>query len=204
MITIGLTGGIGSGKSTVGAMLAARGAVVVDADLLAREAVEPGTSGYRQVVEHFGPDVVGEGGGLDRARLAAVVFADSGALADLNAIVHPEVGRLMLERIAERAATDDVVVLDVPLLVEGGGRERFGVAGVLVVDAPVELAVERLVRDRGMSRQDAERRVAAQVGREARLAAADFVILNVGTLEELEEMVSRAWDWMKGLRALRP
>ena len=204
MITIGLTGGIGSGKSTVGAMLAARGAVVVDSDLLAREAVEPGTSGYRQVVEHFGPDVVGEGGYLDRARLAAVVFADSDALADLNAIVHPEVGRLMLERVAERSATDDVVVLDVPLLIEAGGRERFGVAGVLVVDAPVELAVERLVRDRGMSREDAERRIAAQVGRGARLAAADFVIVNTGTLEELEEMVSRAWEWMKALRAALP
>lgn len=201
MITIGLTGGIGSGKSTVAAMLVGRGAVLVDADLLAREAVEPGTEGYRRVVERFGPGVLLGDGAIDRARLAEVVFADPGALADLNGIVHPEVGRLMLERVAERSASDDVVVLDVPLLVEAGGRERYGMAGVLVVDTPVDVAVERLVSVRGMAPEDAERRVAAQASREDRIAQADFVIVNVGTLDELAEMVSRAWDWMQALRA---
>jgi len=201
VITIGLTGGIGSGKSTVAAMLVGRGAVLVDADLLAREAVEPGTEGYRRVVERFGPGVLLGDGAIDRARLAEVVFADPGALADLNGIVHPEVGRLMLERVAERSASDDVVVLDVPLLVEAGGRERYGMAGVLVVDTPVDVAVERLVSVRGMAPEDAERRVAAQASREDRIAQADFVIVNVGTLDELAEMVSRAWDWMQALRA---
>ncbi|MDA8038798.1 MAG: dephospho-CoA kinase [Actinomycetota bacterium] len=199
MITIGLTGGIGSGKSTVGAMLVQRGAVLVDADQLAREAVEPGTEGYERVVARFGPSVVQPGGVLDRAAIAAVVFNDEAALSDLNEIVHPAVGRLMLERVAEHAASDAVVVLDVPLLVETGGRERYGVSGVLVVDAPAALAVERLVRERAISLEDAERRIAAQATREERLRQADFVIVNTGTLEELAEMTRRAWEWVQTL-----
>ncbi len=199
MITIGLTGGIGSGKSTVGAMLVQRGAVLVDADQLAREAVEPGTEGYERVVARFGPSVVQPGGVLDRAAIAAVVFNDEAALSDLNEIVHPAVGRLMLERVAEHAASDAVVVLDVPLLVETGGRERYGVSGVLVVDAPAALAVERLVRERAISLEDAERRIAAQATREERLRQADFVIVNTGTLDELAEMTRRAWEWVQTL-----
>jgi dephospho-CoA kinase len=182
-------------------MLVERGAVLVDADQLAREAVEPHTEAYRRVVERFGPGVVGEDGRIDRPELASVVFSDRAALEDLNAIVHPAVGRLMAERVAAHADSDDVVVLDVPLLVEGGGGARYGVAGVLVVDAPLEVAAERLVAERGMSRTEAERRIAAQATRQERISQADFVIMNMGTLDELAEMVSRAWDWILALKS---
>ena len=201
MIVVGLTGGIGSGKSTVAALLVERGAVLVDADRLAREVVEPGTDGLARVVERFGRDVLLGDGNLDRAKVASIVFADEAALKDLNAIVHPAVGILMAERITALEPTDKIVVLDIPLLVEGGARDRFPVAGILVVDAPVELAVDRLVASRGMDRADAERRVAAQASRAQRLASADFVILNVGTLPELGLMVDRAWAWMQTLQA---
>jgi dephospho-CoA kinase len=199
VITVGLTGGIGSGKSTVGTMLVERGAALVDADELAREAVEPGTATLQRVVDRFGPGVLLPDGSLDRAALAGIVFADDGARSDLNAIVHPAVGRLMAERLAALAA-GGIVVLDIPLLVEGGARDRYPVAGVLVVDSPVDLAVERLVSQRGMDRADAERRAAAQAPRSERLAQADYVIVNVGTLAELVLMVDRAWVWMQGLR----
>ncbi|MGA2208892.1 MAG: dephospho-CoA kinase [Acidimicrobiales bacterium] len=203
MIAVGLTGGIGSGKSTVAGLLVERGAVLVDADRLAREVVEPGTDGLARVVERFGRDVLLGDGNLDRAKVASIVFADEAALKDLNAIVHPAVGILMAERITALEPTDKIVVLDIPLLVEGGARDRFPVAGILVVDAPVELAVDRLVASRGMDRADAERRVAAQASRAQRLASADFVILNVGTLPELGLMVDRAWAWMQTLQAPR-
>jgi dephospho-CoA kinase len=204
VIAVGLTGGIGSGKSTVAALLVERGAVVIDADQLAREVVEPGTDGLAHVVERFGPDVLLDSGRLDRAKLAAIVFADEGALHDLNAIIHPAVGELMAERLTPLQGTDEIVVLDIPLLAEGGARQRYPVAGVLVIDAPVELAVERLVSGRGMGRADAEGRVAAQASRAERLALADYVIVNIGTLEELALMVDRAWAWMQGLRAQGP
>lgn len=198
MIAIGLTGGIGSGKSTVAAMLAGRGAVVIDADAIAREVVEPGTPGLAKVAERFGEGVLLPDGALDRPALAAVVFSDEEARRDLNAIVHPEVGRVMLERLALEAETDHVVVLDVPLLAEGG-RDRYPVAGVLVVDCPVDIAIDRLVELRAMSREDAEARVAAQIPRSERLRVADFVILNMGSLDELEQMVGRAWEWIMSL-----
>lgn len=202
MIAVGLTGGIGSGKSTVGRLLVERGAVLVDADQLAREVVEPGTETLARVVERFGRDVLSEGGRLDREALAAIVFADEGARSDLNGIVHPAVGALMAERLTDLASTDDIAVLDIPLLVEGGARDRYPVAGVLVIDSPVDLAVERLVTQRGMDRSDAERRAATQASRSQRLAQADYVILNVGTLGELVAMVDRAWAWMQGLRGV--
>ncbi len=201
MIAVALTGGIGSGKSTVGALLVERGAVVIDADRLAREAVEPGTDGLELIVERFGPEVLLADGGLDRPKLASIVFADAAARADLNAIVHPAVGLRMGERLAGLQGTEAVVVLDIPLLVEGGGRDRYPVAGVLVVDCPVDIAVERLVSSRGMDREDAERRIAAQASRSERLAGADFVILNMGTLGELGLMTDRAWAWMTTLKA---
>ena len=200
MIAIGLTGGIGAGKSTVAALLVERGAILLDADAIAREVVEPGRPAFDAVRARFGEGVVGPEGRLDRAALAAVVFSDEASRRALNAIVHPEVATEMARRLAAEAGTDHVVVLDIPLLVEGG-RDRYPVAGVLVVDAPVDLAVERLVSSRDMSRADAEARVAAQASREARLAIADFVIVNMGTLAELSEMVSRAWSWIEGLRA---
>jgi dephospho-CoA kinase len=199
MITVGLTGGIGSGKSTVAAMLVGRGAILIDADQLAREAVEPGTEAYGVIVARFGEGVVLPGGGIDRPALASVVFADEEARRDLNAIVHPAVGALMAERLAAVASTDSVVVLDIPLLVEGGGRDRYTMAGVLVVDAPIDTAMARLIEDRGMDPADAERRVAAQASREDRLRQADFVIMNMGSLDELEAMVDRAWAWMLAL-----
>lgn len=200
MIVVGLTGGIGSGKSTVARLLVERGAVLVDADQLARQVLERGTEGLARVVERFGPGVLLADGALDRTGLAAVVFTDGSALADLNAIVHPAVATLMAERLASLAGTDEIVVLDIPLLAEGHGRDRHDMAGVLVVDAPVDLAVERLVTSRGMDRDDAELRVAAQATREQRLAVADFVIVNMGTLAELAIMVDRAWAWMCSLR----
>ncbi|HKH88984.1 MAG TPA: dephospho-CoA kinase [Acidimicrobiales bacterium] len=200
MIAVALTGGIGSGKSTVGALLVERGAVLIDADQLAREVVEPGTDTLARVVERFGPGILSEEGRLDRPKLAAIVFADESARQDLNGIVHPAVGVRMGERLAALADSESIAVLDIPLLVEGGASDRYGLAGVLVVDCPVDLAIERLVETRGMDRDDAERRVAAQASRLERLDRADFVILNIGTLEELALMTDRAWAWMSTLR----
>jgi dephospho-CoA kinase len=200
VIAIGLTGGIGSGKSTVASMLVERGAVLIDADVLAREVVEPGRKAFAEVRERVGDGVLAPDGSLDRQALAAIVFADEVARADLNAIVHPEVGREMFERISHEAGTDHVVILDVPLLAEGG-RDRYPVAGVLVVDCPVDLAIDRLVAQREMDRADAERRVAAQSSREDRLRVADFIIMNMGSMDELRDMVARAWAWIEGLRS---
>jgi dephospho-CoA kinase len=200
VLVVGLTGGIGSGKSTVARLLADKGAVVIDADRLAREVVEPGTEAYRRVVERFGPGVVTPDGTLDRPALARIVFADPEARRDLERITHPAIGARMAERMAELSGTDAVVVLDVPLLVESG---RTDVAGVIVVDCPEEVAVERLVAQRGMDPVDARRRMAAQASREERLARADFVIDNSGSPEELRAQVERAWAWIEGLRAGR-
>ncbi len=180
-------------------MLVERGAVLIDADVLAREVVEPGREAFGKVRERFGEGVIAADGSLDRAALAEIVFEDAAARADLNAIVHPEVGREMFERLALEAVSDHVVILDVPLLAEGG-RDRYPVAGVLVVDCPVGLAIERLVTQREMSRTDAERRAAAQISREERLRVADFIIMNMGSLEELADMVGRAWEWIESLR----
>jgi dephospho-CoA kinase len=200
VIAVALTGGIGSGKSTVGSLLVERGAVLIDADRIAREVVEPGTEGLERVVERFGSGILLDDGNLDRPQLASIVFADEAARADLNAIVHPAVGRRIAERLAELASADVIVVLDIPLLVEGGPRDRYPVAAVLVIDCPVGDAIERLVAGRGMDRADAERRAAAQASRPERVAQADFVILNVGTLDELALMTDRAWAWMSGLK----
>lgn len=203
MITVGLTGGIGSGKSTVAAMLVAKGAFLVDADVLARKVVEPGTIGLRKVVERFGAGVVLSDGSMDRRALAGLVFDDPAALSDLNAIVHPLVSEAMLQQVASHAGTDDVVILDIPLLVEAGGPARYGVDGVLVVDAPEDVALARLVRERGMTESEAEKRIAAQAPRVDRIREADFLIMNMGSFAELEEMAARAWSWIEGLRAAK-
>jgi dephospho-CoA kinase len=192
MVVVGLTGGIGSGKSTAAAMLAERGAVVVDADRLAREAVAVGTPGLRAVVDRFGPAVVAGDGSLDRAALAGVVFDHPDALADLNAIVHPPVRAAIADRLAELAGTDSVVVLEIPLLVESGWS--YGESHVIVVDCPEEVAVARLVEHRGMDSADARRRIAAQVSRADRLARADVVIDNDGSFEDLRRQVDAVWD----------
>ena len=197
MLLIGLTGGIGAGKSTVSAALVERGARLIDADAVVRELQSPGTPVFEAMVERFGPSIVAADGTLDRAAVAAVVFSDDAARADLNAIVHPAVGVEIASRIAAAADTDDVVVLDVPLLVEGG---RYSVAGILVVDCPVDVAVERLVSQRGMAEADARARIAVQATREERLTKADHVVDNSGPPEALEAEIDRAWAWIEGLR----
>ncbi|MCL4367956.1 MAG: dephospho-CoA kinase [Actinobacteria bacterium] len=193
MRIIGLTGGIGSGKSTVEAMLARRGAVVIDADQVAREVVQPGGEAYLRIVEHFGPKVVGADGALDRAAIAKIVFADADELGFLNSVTHPAVGQAILERLEELSRTrpDSLVFLSVPLLVETGGAGRYGTEAVVVVDVPSEVAVERLVQGRGMAREDAMARVAAQAPRSERLRAADHVIDNSGDAAALEREVER-------------
>ena len=196
MKLVGLTGGIGAGKSTVSALLAAKGAVIVDADAVVRELQAKGTPVFEAIVERFGPGVVGPDGELDRPALAAIVFGDPEALADLNRLVHPAVGAEVLRRVAEQEGTDRVVVLDVPLLVESG---RYRASGVIVVDVPPEVAVERLVRDRGMTEEEARARMARQASREERLARADLVIDNSGPPEALDEAVDRAWAWISTL-----
>jgi len=189
VLNIGLTGGIGSGKSTVSALLAERGAVIVDADRIAREVVEPGTPGLAAVVSAFGDGVVGPDGGLDRAALAAVVFADAEARARLDGIVHPLV-RARAAEVVAAAPPDAVLVHDIPLLVETGQAGRYEL--VLVVQADLDTRVVRLVQ-RGMTQDDARARIAAQATDEQRAAVADVVLDNSGTREELASQVDRFW-----------
>jgi dephospho-CoA kinase len=188
--SVGLTGGIGSGKSTVSALLAARGAVVVDADAITREVQGPGSPVVAAMVERFGSGIVDDGGALVRQAVADIVFNDPEALKDLNQIVHPAVTARMAERLAELAGTDELVILDIPLLVEGG---REGLVGIIVVDVDPEVAVSRLVEHRGMREDDARARMARQASREERLARADIVIDNSGSPADLEAEVDRAW-----------
>ena len=190
MLLVGLTGGIGSGKSTVAAMLAARGAVVVDADDLAREVIAPGTPGAAAVRERF-PDVV-RGGDIDRPALAARVFDDAGARRDLEAIVHPEVRRRFGEVCAALTASDAVVVFVAPLLVETGAAAGFEV--VIVVTAEEATRIGRLTEARGMSEAQARARIAAQATDAERAAAAHVVLTNDGSMEELAARVERVWD----------
>jgi dephospho-CoA kinase len=198
MLLVGLTGGIGSGKSTVAAALGAHGAGVVDADSIAREIVEPGGPAYAPVVERFGPGVVGPDGALDRAALAAVVFADAAARADLNALTHPVIGQVMAERVAAQLTSHQIVVLDIPLL-SIATRDRFHLGAVVVVDCPEDIAVARLVEHRGFSEADARSRVAAQISREERRRLADRVIDNSGGRAALEPQIDQVWEWLKEL-----
>lgn len=196
MKLIGLTGGIGCGKSTVSALLAERGAVIVDADAIVRELQQPGQPVFDAIVDRFGDDVVAADGTLDRAALAERVFPDPEALADLNRLTHPAVGAEIAARVAAEAGTDRVVVLDVPLLVESG---RYQVGGVVVVDCSVEEAVRRLVEHRGMDEADVRARMARQATREERLARADHVIDNGGHPDALPAQVEAAWSWIRSL-----
>ncbi|WP_399924055.1 dephospho-CoA kinase [Streptomyces kanamyceticus] len=190
MLKVGLTGGIGAGKSEVSRLFVASGAVLIDADKIAREVVEPGTPGLAAVVETFGRDILAPDGSLDRPRLGAIVFADADKLAALNAIVHPLVGARSAE-LEGSAPGDAVVVHDVPLLTENGLAPLYDV--VVVVDASPETQLDRLVRLRGMSEDDARARMAAQATREKRLEIADIVIDNDGPLEGLQERVAEVW-----------
>ncbi|WP_328709692.1 dephospho-CoA kinase [Microbispora hainanensis] len=195
MLKVGLTGGIGSGKSEVARLLAARGAVVVDADKIAREVVEPGTPGLAEIVEVFGEDVLRPDGSLDRERLGAIVFADAEKLKILNGIVHPKVGERS-ERLQREAPDDAVVVYDVPLLAENNLAPLYDV--VIVVDTPDDVRLERLQRFRGMREEDARARIAAQASREDRLKIADIVIRNEGSLDDLEAQVDKVWQDLSG------
>ncbi|MGH1562752.1 dephospho-CoA kinase [Mumia sp. DW29H23] len=201
MTRVGLTGGIGAGKSAVTALLRDRGAVVVDADVLSREVVEPGTPGLAAVVERFGDQVLGPDGRLDRPALGALVFADAAARRDLEGIIHPLVRARAVE-LEAAAGPDAVVVHDVPLLVETGQAGRYDV--VVVVDAPVDVQIERLVSQRGMTRAEAESRIGAQASRDERLAAADVVIDNTGSLDDLEREVDRLWARLSSGEAVTP
>ncbi|MFI9189169.1 dephospho-CoA kinase [Streptomyces californicus] len=191
MLKVGLTGGIGAGKSEVSRLLVERGAVLIDSDRIAREVVEPGTPGLAAVIEEFGPDVLTAEGTLDRPALGALVFADDRRRAALNAIVHPLVGARAAE--LERAAPEDAVVVhDVPLLTENGLAPFYDL--VVVVDASAETQLDRLVTLRGMTESDARARMAAQATREERRAVADLVVDNDGTHEALVEQVDAVWD----------
>ncbi len=187
---MGLTGGVASGKSTVAGLLADLGAVVVDADRLAREVVEPGTPGLAAVVDEFGDRVLSADGTLDRQALGAVVFADEAARRRLEAILHPLI-RARGAELEEAAGPGALVVHDIPLLVETGQADRFD--AVVVVDVPVETQVARMVADRGWSREDAAARVAAQASREERRAVATYVVENTGTREDLRDRVAEVF-----------
>ncbi|MGW1291402.1 dephospho-CoA kinase [Streptomyces sp. NPDC002533] len=191
MLKVGLTGGIGAGKSEVSRLLVSYGAVLIDSDLISREVVEPGTPGLAAVVEEFGPGVLTAEGTLDRPALGALVFADEGRRAALNAIVHPLVGARAAE--LERAAPEGAVVVhDVPLLTENGLAPFYDL--VVVVDASVETQLHRLVTLRGMTESDARARMAAQATREERRAVADLIVDNNGPREALEARVREIWD----------
>lgn len=199
VILVGLTGGIGSGKSTVSARLAERGAVILDADAIVREVQQPGSPVLAQLAEAFGGEVLADDGSLDRAAVANIAFNDPTALERLNQIVHPAVGRLMNDRILAQRATDHVVVLDIPLLTE---RPREGLQGIIVVDVPVETQVERLVASRGFDEADARARIARQATRDERLATASFVVDNSGSPEALDPQIDALWTWLTSLPQL--
>ncbi|WP_329397906.1 dephospho-CoA kinase [Streptomyces melanogenes] len=190
MLKVGLTGGIGAGKSEVSRMLVSYGAVLIDADKIAREVVEPGTEGLAAVVEAFGTDILAADGTLDRPALGAIVFADPAKLAVLNGIVHPLVGARSAE-LEAAAGPDSVVIHDVPLLTENGLAPLYDL--VVVVDAAPATQLDRLTRLRGMAQPEAEARMAAQATREQRLAVADLIIDNDGPLEALEPQVRKVW-----------
>ncbi len=204
MIVVGLTGGIGSGKSTVSAALATRGAIVVDADAIAKELQRAGQPVFVKMVERYGADIVGPDGELDRAKVAGIVFNDAEALKDLNEIVHPALNAEMRRRIREQEGTDNVVIVDVALMAENNGRKRFGVGSVIVVDTPVDTAVERLVAFRGLTEVDARARISRQASREDRLKIADRVVDNGGDREHLESQLGGLWDWIRSLPAAGP
>ena len=204
MLRVGLTGGIGSGKSEVSRRLAEHGAAIIDADKAARDVVAPGTPGLAQVVAAFGDGVLLPDGSLDRPKLGAIVFADEAALGKLNAIVHPLIHQQMTEA-EDRAIRDGgdaaVIVHDIPLLAEGGQSRSAGFDLVIVVDVPPDMQLARLTAQRGMKEEDAAARMAAQATREQRLAIADIVIDNSGTLADLDKRVAEVWAELRARAA---
>ena len=199
MILVGLTGGIGSGKSTISSLLEGKGAIIIDADAIVREVQLPGSPVLTELAEKFGSNVLAPDGSLDRQAVANIVFTDPDALKALNAIVHPAVGKEMNRRMIEQRTTDHVVVLDIPLLTE---NPREGLQGKIVVDVPVEVQVERLVKFRGFDEADARARISRQATREQRLATADFVVDNSGDLADLQPQIDKLWLWLNSLPQL--
>ena len=200
MLQVALTGGIGSGKSSVSARLADRGAVIVDADEVVRQLQQPGAPVFQAMVERWGDRIVKADGGLDRQAVADIAFADEAELKALNELVHPAVRTEMARQAGEYRGSDRIVVLDIPLL-NPGDAEKRGARAVIVVDCPPETAIERLMAHRGFTRADAEARMAAQASREDRLALADFVVDNGGDLHQLDAEVDRCWAWLQELAA---
>lgn len=192
MLLVGLTGGIGSGKSTVAAMLLERGAELIDADEISREIVEPGEEAWGKIVEHFGDEILREDGRLDRDKLAAIVFADEAQRSVLNQITHPRVMDRMAQRMAVLADTDAIVVCDVPLLTERGSQNLFQI--IVVVEAAEEVRIERLMDSRGYTREQAVERIQAQASSDERRAIADVVIENDGDLDALVAQVDALWQ----------
>jgi dephospho-CoA kinase len=195
MLAVGLTGGIGSGKSAVAELLVARGAVLIDADQVAREVVAPGGAAYQALIDRFGTGIVAPDGTIDRPALAAVAFADDATRADLNAITHPAIGVAMIKARDALEDTADIVVLAIPLLT-AQHRDTVKLRLVVVVDCPTDIALERLLTQRGMDRADAEARIAAQISREERIKEADYVLDNSGDRTQLEAEVSTLWEWL--------
>jgi dephospho-CoA kinase len=202
VLAVGLTGGIGAGKSTVADLLVAHGARLVDADRIAREVVAPGGPAYQPMIDRFGPEIVDADGALDRPKVAALVFGHPEALADLNAITHPAIGIEMIARRDQFATSDDIVVLDIPLL-RAIHRETLDLAAVIVVDTPTELALERLITHRGMDPDDARARIDAQPDRATRLEGADLVVDNSSDRDHVEAEVDRVWSELVALREER-
>lgn len=197
MILIGLTGGIGAGKSEVVRLLQTRGAEIVDADVIVRELQQPGTEVFEKIVALFGNNVVDANGQLDRNAIATIVFNDEGKLKSLNGIVHPAVREAMNSKVESFRSTNKVVILDIPLLVE---NPREGLDGVLVVDLDTEIAISRLIEQRKMKPEDARARVAKQATRDQRRAIADHIIDNSGDRSALGQQVDDAWSWIISLK----
>lgn len=198
MILVGCTGGIGSGKSTVCAYFSERGARIVDVDAIARRLSRADGAAYPAIIDVFGAEILGTDSEIDRAKLAMIVFRDARERARLESIIHPLVEAEIKQQLAG-FEPQAVVVLDHPLLVETGARERFGLDGVIVVDAPDEDVIERLVGSRAMTEAEVRERIAAQSSRASRRNVADFIMINIGTFAELRDMAERAWEWISGL-----
>jgi dephospho-CoA kinase len=201
VLEIGLTGGIGAGKSTVAQLLVSRGVTLIDADSIVRDLQQPGGAVFVRMVEQFGPRIVREDGTLDRAAVAEIVFSDKAQLAALNGIVHPAVTDEMTRRRQALAPTDATVVLDIPLLIETNYTD---LDAAMVVDVDPEIAIHRLVEHRGFTEADARARVANQASRDDRLAIADFVIDNSGSLDDAAERVAESWQWICSLSRPEP
>jgi dephospho-CoA kinase len=200
MKLIGLTGAIGSGKSSVSALFASKGAIIIDGDGIAKQLQQKGSATLQKMVDEFG-DILLDTGELDRAKVAQLVFGDADLLKRLNAIMHPAISAEILRQIEINMATDNVVVLDMPLLVE---NPREGMSGLVVVDVDPEVAISRLVQFRHMNEDDARRRMASQASREDRLKVADRVIDNSGSPDALDAQVDEVWDWFATLPNAQP